>query len=160
MHRLRENIPQPAEFVSRPTIVDDEPPLQLLSHASSGYATTGSDLPFSTSGSSLDLDRVAHQSHRLRSKDDLPRLRRLLEPRRDVHGIPNRQILALAHQHWAGVNARPEPQGHPDLPGDRRQPLAELGRRPHRPKRIILRTRGIPNTAITASPMNFSTVPP
>ena len=47
----------------------------------------------------------------------------------------------------------------PRIP-ERRQRVAHLHRRPASPQRIVLVRRGTPNTAITASPMNFSTVPP
>jgi hypothetical protein len=36
----------------------------------------------------------------------------------------------------------------------------EVERRPDRPLGVVLVAVGVPHTAITASPMNFSTVPP
>ena len=40
------------------------------------------------------------------------------------------------------------------------QRVPHLHRRPHRAQRVVLVRTGTPNTAITASPMNFSTLPP
>ena len=45
---------------------------------------------------------------------------------------------------------------HPEA----RQRVPHLDGRAHRPERIVLMADRDPNTAITASPMNFSTVPP
>ena len=115
----------------------------------------GSPLPLSVERlDGLDLHSVLHQTERRLAEQDLARLRRLLEPRGDVDGVPCREPLRGAGHHLAGVDADP--------------PLdAELGERPRisaaaRTARSASssRTVGTPKTAITASPMNFSTVPP
>ena len=63
----------------------------------------------------LDLNRVADQPERFLTQDDLPRQRHLFQTSRHIDGIPDRQVLALAHQHRPGVHPCAEPQLHPDL---------------------------------------------
>ena len=46
------------------------------------------------------------------------------------------------------------------LVAERRDRRDEIERRPHGPLGVVLGRDGVPQTAITASPMNFSTVPP
>ena len=62
--------------------------------ASSGYAATGSLLPFSSSGrSSPASTAAADERERVRADQHLSRLRRLLEARRHVDRVAGRQPL-------------------------------------------------------------------
>ena len=47
-----------------------------------------------------------------------------------------------------------------DLGAERVDGVDEVERRPHGPLGVVLLATGAPQTAMTASPMNFSTVPP
>ena len=61
----------------------------------------------------------------------------------------------------AGEHARPRSQVvHPDLVAERRDRRDQVERGANRALGVVLRATGVPQTAITASPMNFSTVPP
>ena len=100
----------------------------------------------------LDLDGIAGERDRL----GRPESRRAPPPAgagRDVHGVTGREPLLRARDDLAG--------GHADPPLD-----PELGNRlASRPRPacaqcVVLMHAGTPNTAITASPMNFSTEPP
>jgi len=75
---------------------------------------------------------------RLLADQDLSRVSRLLQPRRDIHSIADRQVLALGHQHGPGVHPGAKSQLDPHVGGHVRQPLADLRRRPHRSQRVIL----------------------
>ena len=101
-----------------------------------------------------ELDRVAHEPHRLRADQHLARLGRLLEPRRDVDGVAGRQPLLGARHDLAGIDA--DPAADPEL----REGVAHLDRGPAGAQASSSCTTGTPKTAITASPTNFSTVPP
>ena len=95
------------------------------------------------------------RAHASRADQDLAGLRRLLEPRGDVDGVAGREPLGRAGDHLAGVDADPRLR--------RRAPAARRASRAPRAPRAARRPRaatGTPKTAITASPMNFSTVPP
>ena len=92
---------------------------------------------------------------------------RLLEPRRDVDGVAGGELLVfrpIADHHLAGVDpgSRHEPDavlaGELDVETVERVP--HLARRPHRPESVVLVHGGDPEHGPTASPMNFSTVPP
>ena len=82
-----------------------------------------------------DVDRVAGDEvwGRRVTGDDLPGVHAVRMAMRDAH-----RILELIVQ----------PSGPP-----------HLGRRAHGPKGVVLVDAGMPNTAMIASPMNFSTVP-
>ena len=67
-----------------------------------------------------------------------PVRRRLLEPGRDVDGVPRHERLALACHDLAGVDARAKRERHRELLAERGQPLADLGHRSHCPQRVVL----------------------
>ena len=102
----------------------------------------------------LDLDRLAYERERRLPDQHLARLRRLLQPSGDVDRIAGREPLLRSRHHLARHDADPPLQ--PEL-GQR---VPHLDRRPHGAQRVVLVHTGTPNTAITASPMNFSTLPP
>ena len=125
----------------------------------SRYAASGSALPF-------ELDRRQQLGRRrrratswygLRAEQDLAGRRRLLETRRDVDRVARHEPLLRAGDDLAGVDADPQQpsESRPALAAARAQRAARApqARRPRA-------TAGMPKTAITASPMNFSTVPP
>ena len=72
------------------------------------------------------------------AQQDLPGLRGLLQARRHVDRVPDRQVLALADEHEAGVHAGAKPQLHTDLLSDRGQARPDLGGGPHRTQRVVL----------------------
>ena len=90
---------------------------------------------------------------------------RLLQTRRDIDSVAGHEGLpGRAGNDTAGVHADPCRERDAifalqffveELEG-----RAHVGGRAHRSKRVVFVHEGIPNTAITASPMNFSTVPP
>ena len=87
---------------------------------------------------------------------DLARRGRLLESRRDVDRVAGDERLALAaDDDLARVDADPGLEAR--APRSAARISAARGRRAGRRPRA---TTGIPKTAMTASPMNFSTVPP
>src|SRR4051794_10402391 len=53
----------------------------------------------------LTLDRVANERSRLAADQDVARLRGLLQPRGDVDSVAGDKRLALARDHFAGVDA-------------------------------------------------------
>ena len=79
-----------------------------------------------------NLHRRRDEPERLRAEQHLPRLRRLLQPRRDIDRVAGRQTLLGAGQHLPGVHA--DPALDPQL----RQCIPHLHRRPTSPQRIIL----------------------
>ena len=79
-----------------------------------------------------ELDRVAHEPHRLDADEHLSRLGRLLEPRRDVDGVPGRQPLLGARHDLAGVHA--DSPTDPEL----RKGVAHLDRRPAGAQGVVL----------------------
>ena len=124
--------------------------------------------PWRRGGSSrLDDDGVAHQPVRALAEQDLAGAARLLEPRGRVHGVAGRdRLLArVAGDDLAGVHADPARDRHAvvalELLVERRR-APRASRRPRATARSASSscTAGMPNTAMTASPMNFSTVPP
>ena len=111
---------------------------------------------------------VAEQSLGRRAEQDLSGQRRLLEPHREVDGDPGRERLpgrGVPREHLACIDSDPHAQGEPVIalqflvqPGER---LPEVGRRADGSRSASSScSRGTPNTAMAASPMNFSTVPP
>ena len=90
----------------------------------------------------LDLDRVANEPVRLLAEEHLSRLRRLLEPGRDVDRVSGRQPLLGAGHHLAGVDAHPqlEPRavGAFELLVQLCEAVAELRRGAHRAQRVVL----------------------
>ncbi len=127
-------------------------------------------------GLSLRIDRIDGLRHDCVTDESIGRLAdqdlagsgRLLQPGRGVHRVAGHERLAparVAGHHLSGVDPRP----HRDL--DTRGRLGGRGSAVERRSRIsaAARTarrassswrRGMPNTAMIASPMNFSTVPP
>ena len=79
-----------------------------------------------------DIDRAANEGERRDADQHLPRVRRLLQPRRHVHRVAGRQPLLGAGEHLARVDA------DPTLQAESRQGFPHLNRRPARPQRIIL----------------------
>jgi hypothetical protein len=74
--------------------------------------------------------------------------------RRDVHGVAGSEPLLGSGEHLTRVDA------DPPFDAELRQRVTHLDRGPARAERVVLVRDRPPNTAITASPMNFSTVPP
>ena len=96
-------------------------------------ASTGSDLPFNSSGSTGSTSTAAaRELHGLRADVHLVRRRRLLEPRRDVHGVAGDETLARARDDLAGVDADAR------LHAERRQRVAHLVRGSQRAQRVVL----------------------
>ena len=72
------------------------------STAISRNAAHGVGLALQRSGSSGSTSTASRTSRNVSlTEQDLPRRRGLLEPRRDVHRVPGREVLSLAHQHRA-----------------------------------------------------------
>ena len=84
----------------------------------------------------------------------LPGLRSLFETCGDIDRVASRQPLLRAGHHLTRVH--PDPAADPQF----RQRVPHLDSRAAGAERVVLVRAGTPNTAITASPMNFSTVPP
>ena len=99
----------------------------------------------------LDLDRVAHEPVGLCAEQHLAGRGSLLETRRDVDRVAGDERVARARDDLAGVDA------DADLDLDR---VAELDAARTARSASSSCTCGTPKTAMTASPMNFSTVPP
>ena len=111
----------------------------VASTATSRNAGTGSRFPFSSSGSTGSTVTASRTSESVVGADqDLARRRRLLEPGGDVDGIARDERLALAGHDLARVHARAERERDGQLLAERRQPLADLRHRPHRPQRVVL----------------------
>ena len=115
----------------------------------------------------LDLDGILHQPVGRIAQEDLARGSSLLQPGGHVHRISGDQALPghrVAGHHLAGVHADPRGQALTMLPFEidvqRGERLTHLDRGANGADRVVLVQSGIPKTAITASPMNFSTVPP
>ena len=116
----------------------------------------------------LDLDGVFHEPVGALADQHLARGRRLLEPRGDVHRVSGDEPLparGIAGDDLARVHADADLDADAVVAfelvvQDRRAPRASRPPRgrlaPGRPRA----ERGMPKTAMTASPMNFSTVPP
>ena len=69
-------------------------------------------------GTTVDQDRVSHESVRLLADQDLARLGGLLETLGDVDRLSRHEEMALrvvSGDHFAGVHA--DPGGEPDAPG-------------------------------------------
>jgi hypothetical protein len=99
-------------------------------------------------------DRVAREADRRLAEQDLARRGSLLEPCRHVHRVPGDERLALLGDDLARVDA--DSQVDPE----RRDLAPQLERGAGTRRASSSCTAGTPNTAITASPMNFSTVAP
>ena len=125
---------------------------------------TGAVLPLRETAPGVDRDRRAHERVRLGPEQDLPRRRRLFEACGDVDGVAHHQHVGVASNDLARVDA--DPHAELDIPVAFELSIqglecgAHLGSRSHRAQRVVLVEHGIPKTAITASPMNFDTVPP
>ena len=127
-----------------------EPPARDAARLSLGRTVISS--PNSNAPPTAAAVRLAHQH--------LTGRRSLLEPRADVDSIPRSQTTAPS------VDGRrpPRPYRHRSAasrpPNTSREPALHRQRRVKRPLGVILVRRGAPKAAITASPTNFSTVPP
>ena len=83
----------------------------------------------------LDLDGVTDEVERRLAEQHLARLRRLLEPRGDVHRVARRQpLLGAGHD-----GARVQPDARLDAELGKR--VAHLRRRPYRAERVVLVSR-------------------
>ena len=114
----------------------------------------------SAGGPKRNSDRAART---VRSPTTIVQALRLLEPGRDVDRIAgDQEVVAVAApggDDFAGIDAQPD-----------RQPIAKARVGAHAVAQLQRGRRaraasspwagGSPNTAMTASPMNFSTVPP
>ena len=108
-------------------------PLRRCSHAQEQVGGDRLALPFERERLDLlHLDRVAHERERRRTKQDVAGLRRLLESGSDVDRVSRREPLLRARDHLPGVDA------DPGLDLELGQRVAHLGRRPHRPQRVVL----------------------
>jgi hypothetical protein len=111
-----------------------------------------------------DLDGAAHQHFGAAAEQDLAGGGRLLEPRGDVDGVAGDERLPLADDDLAGVDA--DAAGERDgacrleaAPSSTTSARISAAARAARSASSSWRC-GRPNTATTASPMNFSTRPP
>ncbi len=123
---------------------------------SSRNADTGSLLPFNDQRlDRLDIDRVTDQRARRLRDQHLARRGRLLQPGRHVQRVTGRQPLLASRSppHPCSPRSAPRSRARRTPPASPPPPGTPATRRPR------ART-GTPNTAITASPMNFSTEPP
>ena len=126
---------------------------------------TGCALPFASAASTASASTASRTSRSVSSPSSTsPGVRRLLQPRGDVDRVAGREPLLGAGHDLAGVHA--DAQLEP-----RAVRALELVVQPARPSRSSSAARtarsasssctvGTPKTAMTASPMNFSTVPP
>ncbi|MDQ3216270.1 MAG: hypothetical protein M3Q18_00155 [Actinomycetota bacterium] len=110
-------------------------------------------------------ETAAAAASRVRSDQDRPRRCGRLKARRDVDEVARHHALTLcAHsdRRLAGEHARSQLQiGGADLSPQRGYLIDELQRGPDRSLGVVLvRHRRAPHTAMTASPLNFSTIPP
>ena len=95
------------------------------------------------------------RARRVASRDQhLTRLRRLLQPRRHVHRVTGREPLLGTGHHLAVLTPI-----RPSIPSPANASRISTAAR-HARSASSSCTTGTPNTAITASPMNFSTEPP
>jgi hypothetical protein len=102
----------------------------------------------------LDLHGVPHQLPRLPPDQYLAGISELLEPGGDVDGVSGHERVAFARDDLTGVDADPCLQ--PSLITAAR--ISQAARTARRASSSC--ATGTPETAITASPTNFSTVPP
>ena len=94
----------------------------------------------------------------------LPGLGQRLDPGGGVHEVAGDHALADGadgDRGLAGEDAGPGPQvRRADLVPERVDGRDQVERGANGPLGVVLLATGAPHTAITASPMNFSTVPP
>ncbi len=153
-HGARPRIPQPGQL-GRAT---DEPgfvrALRRLAHTDEPVRRHGRALPLQLQwGELLHAHRAACQSPRHLADHDLPRRRRLLEPRSHVDRVTRRQPFRGSGHDLARVDA--DPPFDPELG----EGLAHLQRRPQRPHRIVLvhdrhaehRHHGVPDELLDGS---------
>ena len=109
-------------------------------------------------------DPAARQPLRRPIGQHLPRLRRRLHPRRGVHRIPGHHPLAGGPQgdrHLTGHHPGPRRQArHPALRTQLTHAATSSSAARTARSASPSAATGVPHTAITASPMNFSTTPP
>ena len=115
----------------------------------------------------LELEHALRRPERLLRHRHAVHRRRGLQPRRRVHHITGHDPLALPRTRPERHNRLARVDPHPHLQGQGRIGLVQLADRlhdpqpgPHRPSASSSCATGAPNTAITASPTNFSTVAP
>ena len=131
-------------------------------------ASTVPVFPFNVSGSTGSATTASRtRAHRRSADQDLAGRRACSQARSDVDRIARHERLpsvGVAGDDVSGVHADPRCDRHAtvsfELLVQGRERVAHLDGRPDRPERVVLVDGGIPNTAITASPMYFSTVPP
>ena len=102
----------------------------------------------------LHRRNITRQLDRGRANQDAAGAACLFQSRCDIHGIAGRQPLGCPGDHLSGHHTGQA------LETQRRDGVAHLDGGTKRPQGVISWTVGTPNTAMTASPMNFSTVPP
>ena len=130
---------------------------------------SGSALPFTVTGSSGFVleDPLGRPVGLLRARDPVHR-RGTLQARGRVHDVPGHDPLAFLGAGAEGDHGLARVDADPHLQRERRVFLVQLLDRledaaaPRAPpaRRSSSCVTGAPNAAITASPMNFSTVPP
>ena len=134
---------------------------------SNRYAATRSALPLSSSGSTVSTSTcLAHELVRELADEHLVGGRGLFEPRCSVHGVAGNETLTgrdIARDDLAGIDAGPVRELDavpPELLVELAQRLLHAIRSANRPERVVLVQPGSPKTAMIASPMYFSIVPP
>ena len=100
----------------------------------------------------LHNNSVARERERLEADEHLARSRRLLQACGDVDRVAGREPLGGTGDDLAGRDADPIPRS------GRASRISTAARQARRASSSC--NTGTPKTAITASPMNFSTVPP
>ena len=108
-------------------------------------------LPFEHQGARfVDFDGSAHELIRVSGDQDVPRRRGLLEPRGDVHRVPDDRWAFghVGHEHLAGAHARPgrerDTDGSFEFVVQRRQCGSHVVGSPDRSERVVLVQLGGP----------------
>ncbi len=119
----------------------------------------------------LELARILERDRRVAGAAGSPRRRARRRARRSDCSrdavftmSPGDHALVVGAERCAAspvsTPRAPAAAGDPDLLTERGDRVDELQRRADRPLGVVLRVTGVPHTAMTASPMNFSTIPP
>ena len=145
------------------------PPVAIpadLATSTGRRAAAGSALPLTVKGSTRSAVTKSRTSRCVLPPSRTSPGGLLLEPRRDVDRIAGRGRAAsamLPDDHLASIDTDADLQRDGEVPlkllVQRSQRGAQSGSGAHRANASSSRTRGTPNNATTASPMNFSTVP-
>ena len=126
-------LPEDRELALAPDEPRTVPPLRRLANTQEPEGGNRLGLALQLEGlDRLDLGRVSDERERRLSDQHLARLRRLLQPRRDVDRIAGRQPLLGPRHHLAGHDA--DPSLEPEL-GQR---VPHLHGRTHRAQRVVL----------------------